>query len=61
MNVFDIMPERETLPRVCPECQGAISQEWDNGVTDLEEKRVEGYECVDCFWVCRIEFAPVDK
>jgi|AKVG01.1.fsa_nt_gi hypothetical protein len=60
MTVFDRLPERETLPRDCPECNGAISQEWHNGVTDPQKVRVEGYQCVNCFWTCRIERPAVE-
>lgn len=60
MSVLDELPERDLLPQFCPNCSGAISQEWSNDVTDTDEDRVEGYECVNCSWRCRIVLPAVE-
>jgi hypothetical protein len=60
MSVLDQLPERDTLPQFCPECGGVLSLEWDNGVTDPQKDRVEGYECVDCQYEFRITLHGVE-
>jgi hypothetical protein len=60
MSVPDEIPERDTLPQFCPVCNGVISQKWDNDVTDPAKTRKEGYECLDCSWVCQIKRPPVE-
>jgi hypothetical protein len=60
MSVPDEIPERDTLPQFCPVCNGAIEQKWHNDVTDLSKTRIEGHQCVECSWACKIERPPVE-
>jgi uncharacterized protein with PIN domain len=59
-DFVDRFPERDVVPQFCPECNGAIREAWGNDVTAVDQRRVEGHECVNCSWACKIELPPVE-